>query len=56
MCLGLLLASATMYYSNILWRLLPLAQKASTAACVGWLLTLQLAPWKQTGDDERFVK
>jgi hypothetical protein len=56
MCLGLLLASATMYYGNLLWRLLPLAQKASIAACVGWLLTLQLAPWKRTGDDRRFVQ
>jgi len=41
MCLGLLLASATMYYGNILWHLLPLAQKASMAACVCWLLALQ---------------
>ena len=45
MCLGLLLVSATMYYGNILWDLLPLAQKATFAACTCWLLILQLAPW-----------
>jgi len=35
MCFGLLLASATLYHGNILWHLLPLAQKASIAACTG---------------------
>jgi hypothetical protein len=53
--LGLLLASAIIYYGNILWDLLPLAQKASIAACACWLLTLQLAPWKRVDDDGRFV-
>jgi hypothetical protein len=42
MCLGLLLATATMYYGNMLWHLLPLAQKATFVACVSWLLTMQL--------------
>ena len=42
LCLGLLLASATMYYGNMLWHLLPLAQKATFVACVGWLLTMEL--------------
>jgi len=45
MCLVLLLAAATMYYGNIFWHLLPIAQKASMAACACWLLALQLAPW-----------
>jgi hypothetical protein len=55
MCLGLLLATATMYYGNLLWHLLPLAQKASMAACTCWLLTLQLAPGKRAGEDGRFA-
>jgi hypothetical protein len=46
-------AAAAMYYGNMLWGLLPLAQKVSMAACVGWLLTLQLTPGKRAGDDER---
>lgn len=50
--LGLLLIAATMYYGNILWHLLPLAQKASMTACAGWLLALQRVPGKQVGDDE----
>jgi hypothetical protein len=41
-CLGLLMVSATMYYGNLFWDLLPVAQKVSLAACVGWLLALQL--------------
>ena len=50
--LGLLVASATMYYGNLLWHLLPLAQKVSFVACVGWLLTIQLVTGKRTGDDK----
>jgi len=50
MCLGLLLASATMYYGNMLWFLLPVAQKASIAACVGCLLTMQLVTDVRAGN------
>lgn len=42
LCLGLLSAAAAMYYGNVLWHLLPIAQKASMAACLGWLLAVQL--------------
>jgi hypothetical protein len=55
MCFGLLLVSAALYYGNILWHLLPLAQKASIAACTCWLLTLQLAPGKRAGANGPFV-
>jgi len=55
MCLGLLVVAATMYYGNIFWHLLPVAQKASMAACACWLLTLQLAPLKRASDDGRVV-
>ena len=55
MGLGLLLATATMYYGNMLWGLLPIAQKASMLACAGWLLALQLAPIRRTGEEGRFV-
>jgi len=55
MCLGLLVVAATMYYDNIFWHLLPVAQKASMAACACWLLTLQLAPLKRASDDGRVV-
>jgi hypothetical protein len=55
LCLGLLLAGVTMYYGHMLWWLLPLTQKAIFAAFPGWLLALQLAPWKRTGDGGRPV-
>lgn len=51
----LLLASAIMYYGNVLWHLLPLAQKVSYAACVGWLLTMQLVTAKRPGDERRLA-
>ena len=44
-----------MYYGRMLWHLLPLAQKASIAACLCWLMTLQLTPWKRVGGAERSV-
>jgi len=55
MCLGILLISSTMDYGDILWDLLPLAQKATFAACTCWLLILQLTPWKRAGNDGHFV-
>jgi hypothetical protein len=51
MCLGLVIAAATMYYGNLFWHLLPIAQKVSLAACIGWLLTLQLATGRRAGAD-----
>ncbi len=53
--LGLLAATATMYYGNWLWHWLPIAQKVSLVACVGWLLTLHLATGKRIGDDKGFA-
>jgi hypothetical protein len=52
MCLGLLLACATMYYGHVLWYLLPLAQKASFVACVGWLLAMQFATEDRARNDK----
>src|SRR5262249_10737260 len=52
-CLGLLLATAIMYYGNVLWRLLPLAQKASMLACLAWLLTIQLFEPQRHRDTEK---
>jgi hypothetical protein len=49
-CLGLSLVCATMYYGHIFWNLLPLVQKASLAACVGWLLAVQRAAEGRAGD------
>ena len=46
-CLGLVIVASTMYYGHVAWRLLPLAQKSSMAACTCWLLTLQLVPMRQ---------
>ena len=43
MCLGILLSAAAMYYGNVLWNLLPLAQKASFVVCLIWLLAMQFA-------------
>jgi hypothetical protein len=50
MCLGLLLASATMYYVHMFLYLLPLAQKVSFVACVSWLLVVQFATEDRAGD------
>ena len=55
LCLGLLLVTATMYYGNMLWSLLPVAQKASFVACVSWLLTVQLATEDRVGNDKRLA-
>jgi hypothetical protein len=54
-CLGLLLATATMYYGNLLWSLLPVAQKVSIVACVSWLLTLQLGTEDRAGNAKRLA-
>jgi len=51
-CLGLLLASAAMYYGHMLWNLLPLAQKVSFVACVSWLLIAQVAMEDRAGDEK----
>ena len=40
-----------MYYGDLLWHLLPLAQKASFVACVGWLLTVHMVTGKRAGND-----
>lgn len=39
-CLALLLISAAMYYGNVFFGMLPVAQKLTFASCVGWLLAL----------------
>lgn len=54
--LGLLAATATMYYGNWLWHWLPLAQKVSFVACIGWLLTLHIVTGERTGNDKGFVR
>jgi len=36
----LLLLSAAMYYGHLFFGLLPVVQKASLAACLGWLLAV----------------
>jgi hypothetical protein len=55
MCLGLLLATATMYYGNMLWHLLPLAQKATFVACTSWLLTVEFVTEQRGGNDKRLA-
>jgi hypothetical protein len=55
MCLGVLLVTATMYYGNLHWHLLPLAQKATFVACIGWLLTLQIVTEDHAGKDRRLA-
>ncbi len=39
----LLLLSAAMYYGHVFFGLLPVVQKASLAACLGWLLAVNYA-------------
>lgn len=39
-CIALLLVSAAMYYGNVLYGLLPVLQKASFIACIGWLVSV----------------
>lgn len=55
MCLGLLLAGVAMHYGKLLLFLLPFTQKSIFATTPGWLLALQLAPWKRTADDPQVV-
>ena len=54
--LGLLAATAAMYYGGWLWHWLPIAQKVSFVACIGWLLTLHLVTVKRTGNDKGFAR
>jgi hypothetical protein len=49
-CLTSLLMSAVMYYGNVLFGVLPVVQKLSFAACVGWLLALHYAKFRAEGD------
>lgn len=37
-CIALAVLSAAMYYGHLLYGLLPVVQKVSLAACIGWLL------------------
>jgi hypothetical protein len=37
-CIALIALSATMYYGHILYGFLPVTQKVSLVACIGWLL------------------
>jgi hypothetical protein len=48
-CILLLLLSAVMYYGNVFFGLLPVLQKVSLVACVGWLVAVHLT----TFDPER---
>ena len=48
-CVVLLLLSAVMYYANVLFDLLPVMQKASLLACVGWLVAVHYTSFDQEG-------
>jgi hypothetical protein len=46
-CIVLLLLSAAMYYGHVFFGLLPVVQKASLAACLGWLVAVNYATFDQ---------
>ncbi len=49
-CLALLLSTAVMYYGNVLYGLLPIAQKLSFVACTGWLYAMYYAKFRDVPD------
>jgi hypothetical protein len=48
-CIVLLLLSAAMYYGHVFFGLLPVVQKASLVACLGWLVAVNYARFDQEG-------
>jgi hypothetical protein len=46
-CILLLLLSAAMYYGNVFFGLLPVVQKASLVACLGWLVAVHYTAFDQ---------
>ncbi len=52
-CILSILASAVMYYGNVLFGLLPLVQKVSIVACVGWLAAVYCTTFDRSASGER---
>ena len=47
--ISFLLLSAAMYYGNIYFGLLPVMQKVSLVACVGWLVAVHYTTLRSPG-------
>jgi hypothetical protein len=53
-CLTLLAVCAVIYYGNVLWFVLPIAQKLTFVLNTGWLLVLHLAEVKPRATSEAY--
>ncbi|MCJ7557646.1 MAG: hypothetical protein MUP90_12140 [Gammaproteobacteria bacterium] len=48
-CVVIKMVSATMYYGDVLFDLLPVMQKAGMAALIGWLVAVHYTSFDQQG-------